>query len=111
MFLGRYCETSIDVGPALTANTLRNNWQQVHRSTYRAFTLYEFLNPDDIKARDEFDTAIEDNLGPASSAKYFESDMEIFTPALDQYDDDEEHQTHMPEVDEIMHGVMYNYIG
>ena len=69
------------------------------------------MNPDDIKARDEFDMAIKEKLGPTASAKYFESDMEIFTPALDQYDDDEEHQTHMPEVDEITPEAMDNYIG
>ena len=35
------------------------------------------MNPDDIKTRDEFDTAIGEELGPAVSAKYFESDPEI----------------------------------
>ena len=66
MFLGRYCETSIDVGSALTANTLRNNWQQVHSSTYRALTPDELVNPDEIKARDEFDTDTKEKLGPLS---------------------------------------------
>ena len=69
------------------------------------------VNPDDIKACDEFDTAIEEKLGPAESAKYFESDPEIVKPTIDQYDDDEEHQTHMPEVDDITPEAMDNYIG
>ena len=99
--LGRYCGPSIDIGHALTANILRNNGQQVHRSTYRALTPDELVYPDDIKACDEFDTAIEEKLGPASSAKYFNSDPDIFTPNLDQYEDDDEHQTNMPEVDGI----------
>ena len=55
--------------------------------------------------------AIEEKLGPAASAKYFESDPEIFTPALDWCEDDEEHQTHMPDVDNITPEVMENYIG
>ena len=33
LFLGRYCGTSIDVGPALTAKILRKNGKQAHRST------------------------------------------------------------------------------
>ena len=37
--LGRYYGPSIDVGTALTAKIIRNNGQQVHRSTYRALTL------------------------------------------------------------------------
>ena len=69
------------------------------------------MNPDDINAHDEFDTAIEEKLGPAESAKYLESDLEIFASNLDRYEDDEEHQTHMPEVDDITTDTMYNYIG
>ena len=53
---------------------MRKNGQQVHRSTYRALTPDELVNPDDIKACDEFDTAIEEKVGPAASAKYFEID-------------------------------------
>ena len=68
-------------------------------------------NPNEIKARDEFYTAIEEKLGPASSAKYFESDPEIVAPTLDWYEDDEENQTHIPELDNIMPEVMDNYIG
>ena len=58
----------------------------------------ELAKPDKIKARDEFDTAIEDKLGPMASAKYFESEPEIVTPTLDRYEDEEEYQTHMPEL-------------
>ena len=36
LVLGRYCGPSIDVGPELTAKIMRNNWQQVHSSTYRS---------------------------------------------------------------------------
>ena len=68
-------------------------------------------NPDGIKARDEFDTDIEEKLAPAASAKYFESDPEIVTPTLDWYKDIEEHQTHMSEVDGITPEAMENYIG
>ena len=74
-FLGRYCGPSIDVGPELTSKILRKNGQQLHSFTCRALTPDELVNPDDIKARDEFDTAIGDKLGPTASPKYFESDL------------------------------------
>ena len=111
LVLGRYCVQSMDVGPALTENILRMNGQQVHRSTYRDFTPDELLNPDDIKACDEFDTPIKEKLGPAVSAKYFESDPEIVSPTLYRYEDDKEHQSHITEVNDIMPEVMDNYIG
>ena len=57
------------------------------------------MNPDEIKSRDEFYMAIEEKLVPSASAKYFESDPDIVTPTLDWYGNDEEHQTHMLEVD------------
>ena len=74
-------------------------------------TPYVLVNSDEIKARDEFDTAIGEKLGPAASAKEFESDPDIFTPTLDRYEDDEEHQNHMTEVDDITPEAMENYIG
>ena len=74
LVLGMYCGTSIDVGTELTAKIMRNIGQQIHMSTYRSLTLYELVNPDDIKARDEFDTAIGEKLGPEASEKDFESD-------------------------------------
>ena len=90
--LVRYCGPSIDVGPTLTAKILINYGQQVHSYTYRALTPDELVNPDDIKDRDEFDTAVEEKLGPMTSAKYSESDPEIVTPTLDWYEDEEEHK-------------------
>ena len=56
-------------------------------------------------------TAIGEKLGLAASAEYFESDPEIVTPTLDRYENDEEHQTHTPEVDDITPEAMDNYIG
>ena len=85
LILGSYCGISIDVRPALTAKIMRNNGQQVQRSTYMALKTDELVNPDDIKARDEFDMAIGEKLGPAESAKYFESEPEIVTTTLDRY--------------------------
>ena len=111
LIIGRYCGTSIDVGPALIAKILRKNGQQVHRSTYRELASDELVNPDEIKACDEFYMAIEEKLVPAASAKCFESDPEIVTPTLDRYEDDEEYQTHMPEMDKITPEAMDNYIG
>ena len=57
---------------ALTVKILRKNGQQVHTSTYRSLTTDELVNPDEIKARGEFDTAIKEKLGPAELAKDFE---------------------------------------
>ena len=45
------------------------------------------------------------------STGYFESEPEIVIPNLDPYENDEEHQTHMPEVDEITPEAMENYVG
>ena len=111
LVIGRYCRTSIDVGPALTDKIMRNNWQQVHRSIYIALTPDELVNTDNIKARDEFDTSIKEKLGPAAPAKDFESDPDIFTPTLDWYGNNKEYQTHIPELDEITPETMENYIG
>ena len=111
MVLGRYCGPSIDVGPALTAKILIKNGKIFHMSTYMALTPYEFLNPYKIKSCDEFDMELEEKLFPAASAKYLESDPQIVTPTLDKYEDEEEHQNHMPEVDEITPESMNNYIG
>ena len=87
LVLRMYCGPSIDDGPALTAKILINNGQQFHRFIYRALTPDELVNPVDIKARDEFYTAIEKKLGPLALAKDFESNPEIFTPTLDRYED------------------------
>ena len=111
LVLGRHCGPSIDVGPALTANILRKNGQQVHRSTQRALAPDELANPDKIKACDEFERDIGEKLGPTASDKYFESDPEIITPTLDRYDDDDEYYNHMPEADGITPEAMENYIG
>ena len=86
---GRYCGKSIYVGLVITVKILINNGQQVHISTHRSLTPDELVNPDKIKSRDEFDTAIEEKLGPAESAKDSESDPKIVTPTLDWYEDDE----------------------
>ena len=69
------------------------------------------MNPDDTKARDDFDTSIGEKLGPAASAKAFESEPEIVTPDLDRYEDDGEHQNYMTEVDGITPEAMDNYWG
>ena len=69
------------------------------------------MNPDEIKDHDEFYTDIGENLAPAASAEYFESDPEIVTPTIDQYEDDKEHTTNMPEVDDFTPDGMENYIG
>ena len=46
-----------------------------------------------------------------ASAKYPKSDLYIVIPTLFLYEDDEEHQTYMPELEEITPEAMDNYIG
>ena len=111
LVIGRYCGPNIAVGTSLNAKVLRNNGQQVHRSTYRALTPDELLNPDEIKACDEFDTATREKLGFAASSIYFEIDLDIVTSTIERYEDDEEHRTHMPKVDDITPEAMDKYIG
>ena len=75
------------------------------------FSPYELVNTDDIKACEELDTSIGKKLGSATSAKYFEIDLQIVTPTIYRYEDDEEHQSHMPEVDDITPEAMEILIG
>ena len=51
------------------------------------------------------------NVKPRKVAEGFEINPEIVTPTLDRYEDDEENQTHMPEMDYIAPEAMDNYIG
>ena len=108
LVFGWYRGPSIDVGPALTTKIMRNNGHQVHSSTYRALTPEKLVNPDEIKAHDEFNMAVGEKLGLAVSAENIESDREIVTLTLDWYEDDEDHHTHMPEVDYIKPEAMDN---
>ena len=85
LVLGSYCWPIIYVGPALTVKILRKNGQQVHRFTNGALPPYELVNPDNIKARDDFQTVIEEKLGPAASPKDFDNDPDIVTPTPDWY--------------------------
>lgn len=86
--LGRYLLPSIDVGPALTAKILKSNGQTVHRSTYRHLTDDEWKNPDEIKARADFDKAVAEKLGSGVTDSDFMSEPEAITPTYEPYLDE-----------------------
>ena len=50
----------------MTAKILKKNGQYVYRSTYRSSTDNELNDPLEIKERQQFDTAIQQKLGPST---------------------------------------------
>jgi hypothetical protein len=55
MTLGQYLEPSTHIGPAMTAKSLKDNRQIMHRSTYKSLVPDDIANPDEIRERDVFD--------------------------------------------------------
>ena len=56
--LGRYIGPELDVGPAITANIMKENGEVVHRSTYDSLTESEDHNLAHISRRERFDKNI-----------------------------------------------------
>ena len=96
--LGRYLGPSMDCGPAMTAQILKQNGQVEFRSTYRPLTPSELVSELEIKARAAFDAAIESKLGEAIKSSELPADA--ITPEFELYSDEsgETHQ-HAPEAD------------
>ena len=86
-YLGRYLGPEIDIGPALTAIILKMNEKVVHQSTYRSLTKQE-LNYE-VNLQRNFDTKIEDNLGPNSTVKYFDDMNMEEIPMFEMYSDND----------------------
>ena len=79
--LGRYLCPSTDIGPAMTGKLLNIKGNYLHRSTVRALTPDELLDPLEIKAREAFDKAIEEKLGPAAKPEDFSAEaLDCDTP-------------------------------
>ena len=96
----------------MTAKTLKANGKVVHRSTHRGLTREEIDSPLEQKARQEFDEAIEQKLGPSSQPSDFDYDVDIETPTHEFYEDDDgEGIGHAPDADEVTSEVLDNYIG
>jgi hypothetical protein len=81
LVLGRCLGPSADIVPAMTAKTLKQNGQCVHRTTLRGLTEEETRDPEEIKARSLFDEEIEKRLGPSAKPEDFEADdIEMANP-------------------------------
>ena len=63
MKLGCYLGTSIDVGPAMTAQILTENRQVLHRLTYRLLTQKELLDKDGSDAQEQCMARVSERLG------------------------------------------------
>jgi len=87
--LGRYLCPSTDIGPAMTCKLLNIKGNYLHRSTVRALTPDELMDPLEIKAREAFDKAIEEKLGPAAKPEDFSAEsLDCDTPQGTLYEDD-----------------------
>ena len=62
--LGRWLGPATDVGPAMASKILKENGKVIIRSTYRPLTQDELNNPDELKERNAFPTAINAEFGP-----------------------------------------------
>jgi hypothetical protein len=58
--LGRWLGPSLDIGPAMTAKISKSNGQVLHLSSHRALNDDEWINPEEIKAREAYDKLIEE---------------------------------------------------
>ena len=87
IILGRDLGPAIDIGPAYTRKVLKANGQVIYRSTVRALTPDEMKDPEEIKAREDFDASILDKLGEATTWEDLEDDRELDTPVLPSYKD------------------------
>jgi hypothetical protein len=102
--LGRDLGASIDIGPAMTRNILKQNWSIMLRSSVRPLTQDEIQSPTERKERDQFDIAIEDKFGPAMNKDDFQNDpdyADFVTPTYDCYKYDEVSPCKMPDIDDI----------
>jgi hypothetical protein len=102
--LGRDLGAAIDIGPAMTRKTLKQNGSVMYISSVRPLTLDEIQSPTEQKEREEFDIAIEEKFGPAMNKEDFQNDpdyADFVTPTYDCYEDDEVSPSKMPYIDDI----------
>ena len=110
--LARWLGPSFDVGSAMTAKLLKENGNYAHRSTYRALTADELLNPDMKKRMDAFDQNIVSVMGELAEGKDFPEELDVETPIGIPYEDDcEDGVAPMPDRDDDDPEVFDNYLG
>ena len=118
--LGRYLGPSADIGPAMTAQILKDTGWVVHRSTYRKLTPDELASPSHGERRKKFDLAISSKLGKGyESERSIEDNPEdttlVETPTHDLMDEDREAQARQARKvrfdDEPSSSMGDNYIG
>ena len=110
--LGRYCGPSFEISSAMCAKILKQNGQYVHRSTFRPLTPEEWQSEDEKKARQQFDQEIQERLGKPSNAKDFDQSLDLDTPTLEPYDDDDNGGlAPLPDRDESTPDAYDQYIG
>ena len=85
--LGRFLRPSTDIGPALCAKILKENWRCVYRSSYRHLTEDEQNSPEERKKRESYDQMIHLRLGSPASTQDFEEDYSTPEFELYEYDD------------------------
>ena len=118
--LGRYLGPSIDIGPAMTAQILKDTRWVVHQSTYRTLTPDELASPSHGERRKKFDLAISSKLGKGyESERSIEDNQDdttlVETPTYDLMDEDREDQEMQARKvrfdDELSSSMGDNYIG
>jgi hypothetical protein len=111
--LGRWLGPAADIGPAMTAKVLKQNGLTTYVSTYRLLNEHELANPEKIKEREEFDSAIRIKLGkPVSTDKDLAKiDSDAVTPQFDLYEDDVHPAQPLPDIDNATPEDLDNYVG
>jgi hypothetical protein len=75
-----------------TRKILKKNGMVMYRSSVRSLTLDEIQSPTELNERQDFDTVIEEEFGPAMNKNDFQDDpdyTDFVTPTFDCYEDDE----------------------
>jgi hypothetical protein len=104
--LGRYLgPTEPEVGSVLTAKILTASGEVVRRNSLRRLTHEELSSDENRKERDTFDEAVSHRLGEQfkeESELTTSFGISVITPEYEVYDDDENKQEAVPDIDEIV---------
>ena len=74
----------------MTRKVLKGNGQVIYTSTYHALTDGEIANPEEVKARQAFDAAVDTKLGAPMSKHDLPSEgVDADAPTFELYEDDE----------------------
>ena len=98
--LGHSLGPSIDVGPTMTAKSLMENGQVLHRSTYRPLTPDELLDKDESEAQEQFMARVYEKLRSLVLPKDLEDIGLENTPQYDLYEDEKQNEQTFPQLEE-----------